>query len=305
VSVLLENNYCFAGILIVIFLFSYILTGYFIKLMVNYRYSIDLHKRDKKKIPEMGGTVPVFISTLLTMFIDFAVSLILLLTGLIGIYDDLFKLSPFKKIVYLAIVGGIVGYLMFGFDIKTLLMALGVSIFSNFTNMLAGFNGLEIGLGIISAFFLGVILLLNGEYEGFKLILIFISSYLGLFLFNRYPARVFPGDVGTLPIGAFLVTVAIKYSVILEFLIIMIPYILDASLKYISAGVTKREDHKPTSLGDDGKLYVEGGYLSLPRVILKRYPMREYEIVLLIWMIEIFCGVLAVLFKVLSPKISI
>ena len=267
--------------------------------MVNYKYSFDLHKRSKEKIPEMGGIVPVSIISLLFMLLDFRIGLILLLTGLVGIYDDLFKLSPFKKIVLLGIIGGIVGYLIFGFDVKTLLMILGVSIFSNFTNMLAGFNGLEIGLGVISAFFLGVLLLLNGEYEGFKLILIFIVSYLGLLLFNKYPAKVFPGDVGTLPIGAFLVTLAIKYS-IPEFLIVMIPYIIDASLKYLSAGITKREDHKPTTLGEDDRLYVDGGYLSLPRLILKIHPMREYELVLLLWGIGVFFGILAVVFKLIG-----
>jgi len=267
--------------------------------MVNYKYGFDLHKKNKEKIPEMGGIVPVFIISLLFVLFDFRISLILFLTGLVGIYDDLFKLSPFKKIVILGIIGGIIGYLIFGLDVKTLLMILGVSIFSNFTNMLAGFNGLEIGLGIISAFFLGVLLLLNGEYEGFKLVLLFIVSYLGLLLFNKYPAKVFPGDVGTLPIGAFLVTLAIKYS-IPEFLIIMIPYIIDAFLKYLSAGITKREDHKPTTLREDGKLDPGEGYLSLPRLILKIYPMREYQLVLTLWIIGVFFGILAVVLRGLS-----
>ena len=295
-SILLKEY--FLGLLVVVFLFSYLLTRIFIRFMVNYKYGFDLHKRNKEKIPEMGGVVPVLIASLLFMLLDFKISLLLLLTGLVGVYDDLFKLSPFKKIVLLGVIGGIVGYLLFGFDVKTLLMILGVSIFSNFTNMLAGFNGLEIGLGIISAFFLGMVLLLNGEYEGFKLILIFIASYLGLFLFNKYPAKVFPGDVGTLPIGAFLVTLAIKYS-IPEFLVIMIPYIIDASLKYLSAGITKREDHKPTTLREDGKLDPGEGYLSLPRLILKIYPMREYELVLTLWIMGIFFGILAVVFKVI------
>lgn len=295
--ILLNDSY-FLGLLVAVFLLSYLLTRTFIKFMVNYKYSFDLHKRSKEKIPEMGGIVPVLISSLLFMLLDFKISLILLLTGFVGIYDDLFKLSPFKKIVLLGIIGGIVGYLIFGFDVKTLLMILGVSIFSNFTNMLAGFNGLEIGLGIISAFFLGIVLLLNGEYDGFRLILIFIASYLGLLLFNKYPAKVFPGDVGTLPIGAFLVTLAIKYS-IPEFIIIMTPYIIDAFLKYLSAGVTKREDHKPTTLREDGKLDPGRGYLSLPRLILKIYPMREYELVLTLWIIEIFFGILAVVLRVI------
>jgi len=297
VSIFLRDIH-FLALLLLGFLLSYLLTRFFIKFMVNYRYSFDLHKRDKEKIPEMGGIVPVLIISLLSLPLDFKVALLLFLTGLVGVYDDLFKLSPLKKILLLGIIGGVVGYLLFGLDVKTFLMVLGVAIFSNFTNMLAGFNGLEIGLGIISAFFLGLILLLNGEYEGFKLILLFIVSYLGFLIFNRYPAKVFPGDVGTLPIGAFLVTLAILYSVP-EFLIIMIPYIIDASLKYLSAGVTKREDHKPTRLGEDRKLHVDGGYLSLPRLILKICPMREDRLVLLLWIIGGCFGILAILCRLI------
>ncbi|HIP16807.1 MAG TPA: glycosyl transferase [Methanothermococcus okinawensis] len=270
------------------------------KVVINYKYGIDLHKKNKNKIPEMGGIIPVVIASLILMPFNYILSLVLLLVGSIGVYDDLFKLSPFKKLVLLGLVGGIVGYMLFGFDpFKIVIMAIGVSISSNFTNMLAGFNGLEIGLGIISTFFLGLILLLNGEYTGFKLVMLFITSYIGFFLLNKFPAKVFPGDVGTLPIGAFLATIAIKYNLILEYIIIMTPYIIDALLKYISAGVTKREDHKPTTLREDGKLYVSGGYLSLPRIILKKYPMKEYEIVIFIWGIGVFFGIVALLFGII------
>jgi len=281
-------------------IFSYIFTKILMKIMVNYKYGVDLHKKDRSKVPEMGGIVPVLLSALFISFLfNPIISLVLFLSGIIGIYDDLYKLSPYKKLVLLGLIGIPVGYLLFGFDIiKIITLVFGISISSNLTNMLAGFNGLEIGLGIISAFFLGIVLLLNGDYFGFEIVMLFISSYLGFFMLNKYPARVFPGDVGTLPIGAFLATVSIWRNVVPEFIIIMMPYITDAFLKYYSAGITKREEHKPTTLGNDGKLYVAGGYLSLPRIILKKIPMKENIIVMTLWGISIFFGILAILFDI-------
>ncbi|MEH8576347.1 hypothetical protein RAG68_29700, partial [Klebsiella pneumoniae] len=130
--------------------------------------------------------------------------------------------------------------------------------------------------------------------------LIFSASYLGLLIFNKYPAKVFPGDVGTLPIGAFLAVLAVVYKEYIPFLVIMMPYVIDASLKYLSAGVMSRDEHKPTTLKEDGKLYYIGGYLSLPRLILKYKPMREPHLVTVLWIIGIFFGIVGILISLIA-----
>ncbi|AEF97328.1 MraY family glycosyltransferase [Methanotorris igneus] len=280
--------------MIVAFVLSVMLTKFIIKKMINVKYGIDLHKEEKIKVAEMGGLAPLITNIAILPFFNPYVLVVVMLSGIIGIIDDIAKLSPKEKLISLGMAAIPVGILL-NMDIFHLfLLIVGVSITSNLTNMLAGFNGLEIGVGIISLIFLGLCLLIVGDVGGFQLVMVFVASYLGLFVFNKYPAKVFPGDVGTLPIGAFLATVAIWKGIILPFLIIMIPYILDASLKFYSAGVTRREEHKPTVL-KNGKLYVEGGYLSLPRIILKKKPMKECEIVFVIWGISIFCGVLSLI----------
>ncbi|EHP89638.1 MraY family glycosyltransferase [Methanotorris formicicus] len=279
---------------IIAFILSLVLTKFIIKKMINVKYGIDLHKGKKIKVAEMGGFAPLITNTVVLPFFNPYILVIVVLSGIIGIIDDIAKLSPKEKLIFLGISALPVGILLNMNIFHLFLLMLGVSIASNLTNMLAGFNGLEIGVGIISSIFLGLCLLTIGDLNGFQLVIIFVMSYLGLFIFNKYPAKVFPGDVGTLPIGAFLATMAIWKGIILPFLIIMMPYILDAGLKFYSAGVTRREEHKPTVL-KNGKLYVEGGYLSLPRIILKKKPMKEYEIVLIIWGISIFFGVLGLI----------
>ena len=129
---------------------------------------------------------------------------------------------------------------------------------------------------------------------------IFSASYLGLLIVNKYPAKVFPGDVGTLPIGAFLAVLAVVYKEYIPFLVIMMPYVIDASLKYLSAGVMSRDEHKPTTLKEDGKLYYIGGYLSLPRLILKYKPMREPHLVTVLWIIGIFFGIVGILISLIA-----
>jgi len=285
----------YVGLLFISFISSYILTSSIMKKMINVKYGIDLHKKEKTKVAELGGIAPVSVNIGVLSILNPAVSIVMALSGIVGIVDDIAKLSPWQKLILLGLIGIPAGLLLDFNLIKIISLILGISIVSNLTNMLAGFNGLEIGLGIISSFFIGLVLLLKGDFSGFQIVMVFTASYLGFFMLNKYPAKVFPGDVGTLPIGAFLATIAVWKDIIPQLVIVLTPYLLDAFLKYYTAGVTKREDHKPTTL-KNGKLYVEGGYLSLPRLILKKKPMKEYEIVWVLWSISAFFGILSLIY---------
>ncbi|XRO74933.1 MraY family glycosyltransferase [Methanocaldococcus sp. 28A] len=281
------------------FIFSAVLCYFLMKKMVNYKFGYDLHKKEKVKVPEMGGLAVLFSNVLFIPFINPIFVLPIIVAGLIGVIDDIVKLSPKEKLALLFISGLIIGFIFYNnFNInliEILFIALGIMIFSNLTNMLAGFNGLEIGMGIIASISLAVVLFLDNYTVGFLSALIFSASYFGLLIFNKYPAKLFPGDVGTLPIGAFLAVLAVIYKEYIPFLIIMLPYLIDATLKYLSAGVMSRDEHKPTTLGEDGKLYYIGGYLSLPRLILKYKPMKEYQLVAVLWIIGIFFGIIGIL----------
>ncbi|WP_457613964.1 glycosyl transferase [Methanocaldococcus sp.] len=290
-----------SGVIAVIsFVFSLSFSYFLIKKMINFKYGFDLHKKDKIKVPEMGGLSPLFTNSLLIPFLAPIFLTPIISSGIIGIIDDIAKLSPKEKLMLLFISGLFVGGVFYEYgEINSLSyiigIAVGITIFSNLTNMLAGFNGLEIGMGVISSIFFSLILFLKGHILEGMLCLIFSCSYLGLLVFNKYPAKVFPGDVGTLPIGAFLSTIAIVSNEVVPFIVIMLPYLLDASLKYYSAGVMSRDEHKPTTLGEDGRLYYAGGYLSLPRFILKYKPIKEPELVLIIWIVGIICGIFGIL----------
>jgi len=285
------------GLILFSFIGSILFTKFIIKKMYNVKYGHDLHKIDRKKVSEMGGISPVLISSAIISFFNPAVSLSIIFAGVVGIIDDVSKLNSKEKIV-LTLLMGIPTALMLNLNpLLTLILIFGISVASNLTNMLAGFNGLEIGMGIILCLFMAVILFINGDIFGFKMVALFLASYLGLLYYNKFPAKVFPGDTGTLPIGAFLATIAVSSGFILEFCILMMPYAFDAVLKQVTAGVTKKDEKfTPTTLQEDGKLHVKSGYLSLPRLILKNKPMEEYKIVFVLWAIEAFFGILGIIY---------
>ncbi len=268
---------------------------------------VDLHKEDRRAVPEMAG-VAILLGLLTSLLLYYGLSgdakvlwaaLLVLLVGLVGVADGLKRLSPLQKVSSLSIIGAILipfaEPTILGHDLGwAYLLALPILFMagSNFTNMLAGFNGMEIGTGAIAS--MGLALAAYGRSATALAISLGLSgALLAFLLFNRYPARAFPGDVGTLPIGAALVTAMVVGELEVQGLIIFGPYILDAALKYLSVGIMTRESQRPTIL-KEGKLYMpEGGNLSLPRLLLRARPMGEREVVYGVWALEIVACAMA------------
>ena len=128
-----------------------------------------------------------------------------------------------------------------------------------------------------------------------------LGALIAFLYFNRYPAKIFPGDTGTLIIGAAIVCIAFIGRVKLIAFIIMMPNIIDAALKFYSAGVMNRQQQKPTELNDEGKLVrPETGFKSLIRLVLRR-PIAEKDAVKIIWMIGLIFGVIGIIIALIMP----
>ena len=178
-----------------------------------------------------------------------------------------------------------------------------LSIGSNLTNMLAGLNGIESGLGVISMASLTIACIILGKYDVTIISMSMLGALLAFLYYNRYPAKIFPGDTGTLIIGAAIVCIAFIGRVKLIALIVLMPNIIDASLKFISAGVMERQQFKPTELNDEGKLVrPEQGFKSLIRLVLRR-PIAEKDAVKIIWAIGIVFGVLGIIVALSMPGV--
>src|SRR3989344_4859418 len=210
----------------------------------------DLNKFDKPQVPEMGGIGVMFgfafaIMVALAAYrvFDFPLNLTAVLAvfatvvivGVIGILDDLVgwrkgieqwqhALLPIFAALPLMVLPDVVnttvltlpviGPVNFGILYSLLIVPIAITGASNAVNMLAGFNGLEAGMGLIISFTLLIIgVLLPVEYPGKIETIILMAAMLGALLaflhFNWFPAKIFGGDSLTLMIGAVIAAVAI------------------------------------------------------------------------------------------------
>ena len=267
----------------------------------------DIHKPSKPLVAEMGGIGILFgfiIGIFLGMYFypelqfQLIISLlVILLVGMVGMVDDLVMLSSKEKLILLWLAGLPLIWIAppnVGL-IYMLSMPIAVSIAANLTNMLAGMNGIESGLGAIAMTSLSIACIIMGKYDVAVISMCMLGALLAFLYYNRHPSNVFPGDVGTLIIGATIVVVAFLGRVRIIALIVLIPNIIDMILKLKSVGVMERQEHQPTQVGEDGKLIApETGFNSLIRWILKR-PMQEKNVVIVVWLIGLFFGAVGII----------
>ena len=273
----------------------------------------DIHKSWKPVVAEMGGfgilfgfIIGMFSGIYMHEILTFplvVVLVVILLVGIIGIVDDLLVLSSKEKFFLLFLAGlpliwaapPNVGL----FYLITIPIAL--SIGSNLTNMLAGLNGIESGLGVISMTSLTIACVILGKYDVTIISMSMLGALIAFLYFNRYPAKIFPGDTGTLIIGAAIVSIAFIGRVKLIAIIVLMPNIIDAVLKFVSAGVMERQQFKPTQLNEDGKLVRPNqGFKSLIRLVLRR-PIAEKDAVKIIWGIGVVFGILGIIVALIMP----
>lgn len=285
----------------------------------------DMHKRGRPEVPEMGGLalvggfgVGVLVMIAVEAFwpglfpVEFTVLLAVLatvlLTTLVGITDDLLELRQLVKALLpvvtalplVAVRAGhavitipFIGPVNFGPFYPLVLVPLGVTGAANAVNMLAGFNGLELGMGLVAMGALAVIAASLEQATALVLLVAGIGAALGLLLFNWHPARLFIGDAGTLSIGAIIAAGCIVGNFETAGLILIVPYAIDFLFKamhgFPSTGWWGE-------LGGDGKLRCPAhGPLSLPQLVMKLTGgIHEQTLVLILIGFEALCGLGAI-----------
>jgi UDP-N-acetylglucosamine--dolichyl-phosphate N-acetylglucosaminephosphotransferase len=181
----------------------------------------------------------------------FSLISVILILGIIGLTDDLLGwkhggLSP-KLRTLLALVASIplvvinagvhtvnlpfFGIVNFGILYPLVLIPLGIAGVATTYNFLAGFNGLEAGQGILILGFLSFVAYFTGSPWLAVIGFCMVASLVAFYIFNKFPAKVFPGDILTYSVGALIAGMAILGNFEKIALVVFIPYIIEIVLK--------------------------------------------------------------------------
>jgi UDP-N-acetylglucosamine--dolichyl-phosphate N-acetylglucosaminephosphotransferase len=176
------------------------------------------------------------------------------------------------------------GAVDFGILYPLVLIPVAVVAVSNATNMLAGMNGLETGMGIVSMFSLGLYTFMLGRIEASVIAFTLCFALLAFLKWNWCPAKFLPGDSLTYLIGATFAAVVIIGNVEKFGIFVFLPWIAEAFLKL-------RSKFRARSLGvlqKDGTLSppYEKVY-SLTHLAMKIRPMKEKQVTMLLILFEI------------------
>jgi UDP-N-acetylglucosamine--dolichyl-phosphate N-acetylglucosaminephosphotransferase len=185
----------------------------------------------------------------------------------------------------------IIGVVDFGLLYPLILIPIGVVAVSNAVNLLAGFNGMESGMGLVYLFGLGVIAFMNGNFAA----VIFLTAFAavaGFIKYNWYPAKFLPGDSLTYLLGAIVSSGVIVGNMEKFGMIIMLPFIIEFFLKLMSK-------FKASCLGKlrgDGNLDPPYGkkIYSLTHVVMNIKPLTEKQVTIIMILIQAVFAIIAI-----------
>jgi UDP-N-acetylglucosamine--dolichyl-phosphate N-acetylglucosaminephosphotransferase len=285
----------------------------------------DAHKRDKPMVPRPAGPVIMagiaaaeIVLYMLTM--NAAVLAVLLTTAIafvVGYVDDS-RVMPgwFKPVALMAAAvpivalnlaaGGVHGdslNLIFGSAFIPLLyiplIFVIIPVAGNTVNSIDVLNGVASGFIIIAAIPLLSSIAIFGSHEVFLAALPLVFAAAAFYKYHKYPSRIFPGDSGTLLLGAMYGALAIAGSSEVIGVIALLPAVMNSFL--FLASVKRIVEHRqvkarPTILQDDFKLAAStdrSAPATLVRLIVAAGPLGEKEIGYRIFRLAGFTALLA------------
>ena len=286
----------------------------------------DAHKPEKPPVPRPAGPV-LMISiaaaeiVLFFLTMNIAVLAILLTTAiafLVGYIDDS-RLMPgwFKPVALLAAAIPLVVLDIFGAGevhgeslnlifgrahiplLYIPLIFVVLPITGNTINSIDVLNGVASGFLIIATIPLLASIAIFGSHEVFLAALPLLFTTIAFYRYHKFPSRIFPGDSGTLLLGAMYGAVAIAGSSEIIGVIALLPAVVNSFL--FLASVKRIVEHRevktrPTILTDDFKLAAStdsAAPATLVRLIVVDRPLGEKEIGHQIFKLATFTALLA------------
>lgn len=276
----------------------------------------------KTGTPTMGGLVfliSIIITVLLVAwFADLlnARVLILLLVlfgyGLIGFLDDFIKvvlkrnlgLTSLQKLLAQIVIAVISFLVLNSVDFET-----GVSIpftdisielswlyvffivfwlvgFSNAVNLTDGLDGLVAGTASIAFAAFGTLAIYQDEIGIAIFTFSVTGGLLGFLIFNKYPAKVFMGDTGSLALGGALAMVSILLKQELLLLLIGLVFVLETASVILQVGSFKLRQKRIFKMSPIHHHFELSGW-------------SEWKVVLVFWSVGLISAAIAVFLEVM------
>ncbi len=262
----------------------------------------DVHKPDRPEIPKGGGFVVLFAvvaSTLLIVGVTtiesgavapglLAALVSVLMAGMIGLLDDNLDFRNRTKVI-LPLVASIpmmamqvgtstifvpfIGVLNLGIVYPLVVVPLMMTFIIDSSNMYAGMNGLEASLASVNTSAIVTFLVLQaivnnnpmteGQLDAGIIAAALLGASLGFLVFNRYPAKILPGDVGNLSLGAATAAALILGNMDRLAFFLFTPFMVNFLLYLVYRLHVKRSNGKWEKFAkprEDGTLEVIGPY---------------------------------------------
>jgi UDP-N-acetylglucosamine--dolichyl-phosphate N-acetylglucosaminephosphotransferase len=293
--------------------------------------------RNKARLPlvgRMGGLAILFgfsfalLISLGLLRLNDAVTILaalttVLLIGLLGLMDDLFKMRQIWRVILPGIAAlplviisvgttslyvPFFGNINFGIYYSFLLVPIGVIAVANLINMLAGFNGLEAGTGVITNGAVAV----AGAYLAWTypqsfaitaplIAISMVGACMAFLKYNWFPAKLFVENVGTYAIATALVAAVIIGNIERVGVIVLIPQIAEFFLKARSGfkaqnwgPIDRQGNRKFFGNPRNGRLDYTGPIYSVSHIFQKYWHPTEKQLVIWLLALQAFFGLLAI-----------
>ena len=177
-----------------------------------------------------------------------------------------------------------VGAVDFGIIYPLVIIPLALAFGANAFNLLEGFNGIATGSATMLSLAMFIYSIDFGTYIGAILSAVLLAVFIAALLFNKYPAKVLPGDSFTYFAGASIITTMIIGNMESFGVIIFIPWILEFILHAFKLfdvtdlGVLQKDGSFKPPYGK--KIY------SLTHLGMNLIKGKEYQITAFVWSIS-------------------
>ncbi|MGY3778851.1 phospho-N-acetylmuramoyl-pentapeptide-transferase [Isobaculum melis] len=275
----------------------------------------------KSGTPTMGGTVFLIAAVITTLAVNLwytgivSMSAILLvfilaLYGLLGFLDDFIKIFKKRNMGLTSkqkfvgqLIGGFVFFLVYqneGFSTALDFPLIGsIDIgwfyglfvifwlvgFSNAVNLTDGLDGLVAGTATIAFSAYAYIAYLQNQTDILIFCLTIVGGLVGFFFFNKKPAKIFMGDVGSLALGGALAAVSILLHQEWSILLIGIIFVIETASVMIQVASFKLTGKRVFKMSPIHHHFEMSGW-------------SEWRVVLTFWLIGLIGAALTILLVV-------